>query len=179
MPMVEISDKNFERLKRWARPLEDTVDDVLSRVLDRAESANLAPGVRESSKTRQVDPADEVGRHPPRNTSPLLAEFENWLQSHQGIRYLHSGKTMSTYALDTPRVKGIRQPKVFVPTTGNNRLYLPIDNYSPVDPDKRVIYKDPLNKEGRLIGWNIYPQFVARTSDDLKLAKELIEFALR
>ena len=37
MPVIRISDENWERLKRWAVPLEDSVDDALSRVLNVAE----------------------------------------------------------------------------------------------------------------------------------------------
>lgn len=37
-PDIRISDANWERLKKWAVPLEDDVDDALGKVLDAAES---------------------------------------------------------------------------------------------------------------------------------------------
>lgn len=35
--VVRISDENWERLKKWAVPLEDSVDDALGKALDAAE----------------------------------------------------------------------------------------------------------------------------------------------
>ena len=37
MPAYRISDANHERLRRWAVPLSDSRNDVISRVLDVAE----------------------------------------------------------------------------------------------------------------------------------------------
>jgi len=37
-PEIHISDETWDRLKRWAVPLEDTVDDAIARVLDAAEA---------------------------------------------------------------------------------------------------------------------------------------------
>lgn len=37
MPTIRISDETWERLKRWAVPLEDTPDDAVRKVLDAAE----------------------------------------------------------------------------------------------------------------------------------------------
>ena len=37
VPVIRISDSNWERLKRRAVPLEDKTDDVLTRVLDLAD----------------------------------------------------------------------------------------------------------------------------------------------
>ncbi len=37
-PEIHISDETWNRLKRWAIPLEDTVEDAIARVLDAAES---------------------------------------------------------------------------------------------------------------------------------------------
>ena len=36
-PVIRLSDNSWERLKRWAEPLEDTPDDVVRKVLDMAE----------------------------------------------------------------------------------------------------------------------------------------------
>lgn len=38
MPVVRINDQNWARLKAWAIPLEDRLDDVISRVLDAADA---------------------------------------------------------------------------------------------------------------------------------------------
>ena len=43
MPVIRISDENWERLKRWAVPLEDSVDDALGKVLNAAESLGGHP----------------------------------------------------------------------------------------------------------------------------------------
>jgi hypothetical protein len=37
MPVIRITDATWERLKRWAIPLEDTPEDALRKVLDAAE----------------------------------------------------------------------------------------------------------------------------------------------
>lgn len=37
MPVIRISDSTWDRLKRWAEPLEDSADDAIRRVLDAAE----------------------------------------------------------------------------------------------------------------------------------------------
>ncbi len=37
MPVVRITDATWGRLKRWAVPLEDTIDDAIRKVLDVAE----------------------------------------------------------------------------------------------------------------------------------------------
>ncbi len=39
MPVVRVSEENWRRLQSWAVPLQDRVDDVLTRVLDAAEHA--------------------------------------------------------------------------------------------------------------------------------------------
>ena len=36
-PVMRISEHNWERLKMWATPLEDSADDALGKVLDAAE----------------------------------------------------------------------------------------------------------------------------------------------
>ena len=41
VPVVRIGDGNWERLKQWAIPLEDSVDDTLGRLLDIAEVHSL------------------------------------------------------------------------------------------------------------------------------------------
>lgn len=48
-PVVRISDANWERLKRWAIPLEDSADDALGKVLDAAESQSPRYQIFEAS----------------------------------------------------------------------------------------------------------------------------------
>ncbi len=44
-PVMRISEHNWERLKMWATPLEDSADDALGKVLDAAESKDATlPG---------------------------------------------------------------------------------------------------------------------------------------
>jgi hypothetical protein len=43
MPTIRISEANWERLKAHARPLEDSVDDVVGRALDALEVGGSAP----------------------------------------------------------------------------------------------------------------------------------------
>jgi Mrr N-terminal domain len=42
MPTVRITDQTWERLKKWAVPLEDTPNDAISKVLDLAEKVPQA-----------------------------------------------------------------------------------------------------------------------------------------
>ena len=39
-PVLRVSDDTFKRLKAFAEPLEDTVDDALRKVLDLAEGGS-------------------------------------------------------------------------------------------------------------------------------------------
>ena len=41
MPVIRISDITWERIKKWAIPLEDTPDTVLNKVLDKAEKGGI------------------------------------------------------------------------------------------------------------------------------------------
>ena len=51
---IRISDATWERLKAWARPLEDSADDVVSRILDRAGD----PPVARTSVLQPTAPVD-------------------------------------------------------------------------------------------------------------------------
>ena len=41
MPVIRISDKTWERMKKYARPLEDLPDDVIGLALDALEERGL------------------------------------------------------------------------------------------------------------------------------------------
>lgn len=43
MPVKRISEQNWQRLKQWAEPLDDDVDDVLGRLLDLADEHGNSP----------------------------------------------------------------------------------------------------------------------------------------
>ena len=49
MPVVRIGDSTWERLKSWAVPLEDSPDDVLQRVLDKADEHRNCSALLQSS----------------------------------------------------------------------------------------------------------------------------------
>ena len=50
MPVIRITEATWDRLKRWAVPLEDSPDDAVQRVLEAAEEHLKYP------KTRKPDP---------------------------------------------------------------------------------------------------------------------------
>ncbi len=55
MPVIRIDDATWERLKRWAEPLEDTPADALRRLLDYAERRRgLRPTTRGSVGGRRL-----------------------------------------------------------------------------------------------------------------------------
>lgn len=57
MPTIRISDQTWERLKRWAVPLEDSPDDAVRKVLDAAEGVNteIKPEMRKTKpRTRRT-----------------------------------------------------------------------------------------------------------------------------
>ena len=56
-PVMRISEENWERLKRWATPLEDSADDALGKVLDAAE---VKGPQRTNSKSPEVEPPLEA-----------------------------------------------------------------------------------------------------------------------
>jgi hypothetical protein len=54
MPVIRVSEETWERLKKWAIPLEDTPDDVMKRVLDFAD--NHKQYFNGDSETRSNNP---------------------------------------------------------------------------------------------------------------------------
>lgn len=58
MPDISISDSNFERLQRLAKPFVDTPDTVIGRLLDQAEASGGTPAVQangHASSLRRLD----------------------------------------------------------------------------------------------------------------------------
>ena len=60
MPVIRISEETMERLKAWAKPLEDTAESAFAKVLDVAErhrdtSGTLAAGRRPRQRRRARD----------------------------------------------------------------------------------------------------------------------------
>lgn len=45
MPVIRVSDSTWDRMKTFARPLEDTADDIVSRALDALEGIKATPKV--------------------------------------------------------------------------------------------------------------------------------------
>ena len=73
-PVIRISDENWERLKHWAVPLEDSVDDALSRVL-----AAAAPHMRQSQNGQLARDDDH-----PEGTGPDNLNASSARTSHGG-----------------------------------------------------------------------------------------------
>ena len=51
-PAIRVSDENYNRLKKWAIPFEDSPNDALGKILDAAESAGLRASSNESGNSR-------------------------------------------------------------------------------------------------------------------------------
>ncbi|MBV8594039.1 MAG: hypothetical protein JOZ27_07060 [Caulobacteraceae bacterium] len=69
MPVVRISDRNWDRLKKFARPLEDSADDVVGRALDALE----ARGGEVPSTTTKAAPRKRGNKLPQKDfREPLL-----------------------------------------------------------------------------------------------------------
>ncbi|MEI6665250.1 MAG: winged helix-turn-helix domain-containing protein [Chloroflexota bacterium] len=56
MPVIRISEDNFQRLQRWAIPLEDTVDSALAKVLTAAEADRPRTEVSEMPASPKIRP---------------------------------------------------------------------------------------------------------------------------
>jgi hypothetical protein len=52
MPVIRVSDSTWERMKRHARPLEDTADDIVKRALDALEGKTQTVPVKRSTMGR-------------------------------------------------------------------------------------------------------------------------------
>ena len=181
-PIIRISRNNWERLKHFAIPLEDSIDDALSKALTIAErseaSQNLQPtNINEQSFKEKTNPLYSAQKTI-ENDKPLLLEFERWLQQEKTLNavMLYRKKTMATWELKTKNGKTF---KLFVPTDGGNVLCLPKGNYTTVDTSGRVIQKDCFNERtGKSIGWYHYALFSIKKPADLILAKDLVKFII-
>ena len=65
MPVIRVSEKTIERLKRWAEPLVDTAESALAKALDAAEKTRGGP-VRE-----RPEPDVAVRPNTPKRRPPL------------------------------------------------------------------------------------------------------------
>src|SRR5687767_6301242 len=76
MPVIRVTDATWERMKRHARPLEDTADDIVKRALDALE------GVVGEAKKRAAGPGRaaraQLGQKLPQKEfrEPLLLTLE-------------------------------------------------------------------------------------------------------
>ncbi len=166
MPVFRMSDENWERFKKWAVPLEDTADSAMSRVLDAAEGKTVVwTSVGGAGKGRRDSWAEQL---------------EAWLRQGPGIVFGKSGKSMNTYRLEGAsfRLKNGKQPALYVTKVGNGLVYLPRlpgGDYRAADPSSRVVYKEMGHPP---VGYNFYPQFTLRSSEDVQYAISLILHAL-
>ena len=71
MPVIRITDATWDRLKRWAIPLEDSPEDALRKALDAAE---------EHLKCRH---ATGVGQHPVRPTTLKWSKLQRGVKTPQ------------------------------------------------------------------------------------------------
>jgi len=181
-PVIRISRANWERLKHFAIPLEDSIDDVLSKVLTLAESSE--PQNNEYSASIKEHVLEESGNlsystnEIIKNEKPLLFEFEMWLQQENNSNavMLHRKKTMATWELKSKSEKTF---KLFVPTDGGNTLCLPKANYSSIDTSGKVIQKESHNiRTGKPVGWYHYALFSIKKPDDVTLAKKLVKLII-
>ncbi|GEM_PF-5276112 len=180
-PIIRISRSNWERIKRFAVPLEDSTDDALNRILDTAErsSNERIPGKRHDNERAgdEVQSPRQTEEAEIENENRLLLVFEHWLSSlGPRVKLMHRKKTMATWRLETADGK---QRNLFVPTNGLNKLYLPVADYVAFDQRSKIVrknYRD--DKTGKLVGWNYYPQLDVKTPDDLEFAKRLVDFVL-
>ena len=98
MPVVRISEGNFERLQRWAEPLVDSADDALGKVLEVAELQ------RESTSL------------PFQHSQDLTVEQSQYadVESNAGVdsknaeqRRLPTGRKVSNSAYERPILEGL------------------------------------------------------------------------
>jgi hypothetical protein len=54
MPVIRISDTTWLRLKKWAEPLEDTAEDAIKKILDKAEGISIKTEMRIITPTSPV-----------------------------------------------------------------------------------------------------------------------------
>lgn len=91
VPVIRISEDTYERLKKWAVPLEDRPDDVIQRILDVAEKSRLDDAeLAATTEHISVPPLKET------NTEAAAGEFAN--QDSTGVReqMTRVGKSEST-----------------------------------------------------------------------------------
>jgi hypothetical protein len=60
MPVIRINDNTWERLKKWAVPLEDTAEDTLKKVLDVAEEHLNCPKIPKPPPEKPPTPGGKI-----------------------------------------------------------------------------------------------------------------------
>ena len=74
MPVVRISEQTWERLKKWAVPLEDTAEDVINKILEIAErrgESNQEPPAGASGPSAVAASARRRGKKTPQEAFKL------------------------------------------------------------------------------------------------------------
>lgn len=72
MPVIRITDATWDRLKRWAVPLEDTPEDAVRKVLEAAEEHLKCPGTTAVRRTPKTT-VERKGRLPIGQKTPQQA----------------------------------------------------------------------------------------------------------
>lgn len=151
MPTIRISDSNYQRLQRFAVPLEDTADEALGRVLDAAETAK--------QHGLSVDPTSKAANMTLATSSTNRLDLK-LAAKLKGIAVIaKDGSTMTRWE---HRRTGAR---FWVTKSGTPRVYLPRRESWPSDTDHKVIHHPNPNS-----GWDRYDHLYLRGEDDIDYA---------
>lgn len=151
MPTIRISDLSYQRLQRFAVPLEDTADKALGRVLDAAEAAKQRGLSAEATGT--ATSGSLVTANADRLDIKLAAKLE-------GIAVpAKEGRTMTRWEHRRTRAR------FWVTKSGAPRVYLPRRGSWPSDADHKVLHY-PTPKSG----WNHYDHLYLRDAGDVDYA---------
>lgn len=77
MPVIRITDATWERLKRWAIPLEDSPEDAVRKVLDAAEEHFKCPQTSKTEEHSNAKTTRRIGsRLPKGQKTPQSAYYQ-------------------------------------------------------------------------------------------------------
>jgi hypothetical protein len=155
MPTIRISDLNYQRLQRFAVPLEDTADKALSRVLDAAEAAKQRGLLTEP--TGEATSGSIVTAYAERLDIKLAAKLGG-----MGV-LAKEGSTMNRWE---HRGSGAR---FWITKSGAPRVYLPRRGSWPSDTDHKVQHHTTPKS-----GWDHYDHLFLREAGDIDYALRVL-----
>ncbi|MDM7939199.1 MAG: hypothetical protein QUS07_02525 [Methanothrix sp.] len=160
MPTVRVSDRNWRRLQHWAIPLEDTVDDALTKVLDAAELAK-EHGLIGAGDEQKGGSAIPLGVTPKQELERQLNEL---LESTPTAFIEREGKTMIRWR-STEKSK----ERFWVTTNGSGIIYLPRRGKWSSDVQQKVThYQNPKS------GWERYDRLLLQQPADVPYAIKIL-----